>query len=295
MNTGTEIIIDHQITQAEINSSGLNILIGTDKITEIVIGMPGPAGSPGIDGNDGSNGADGIPGTKGEPGEGLPIGGALGQVLLKQSGADFDSAWSPNFKIDPSTGNVGIGVDPNSTSRMQIKGINNDTYGGDILNLKTLSGLTVLRVFNNGRVDFANTGLQIQPSGGVSFAGLSTSKSGNTIYLNAYDPSNDMQVVLYNSQLPTANLRLADGRLQVEGIADSYFAGNLGIGTQNPSTKLHVNGPIRCGSYTVTTVPSANASGAGSIIYISDEVGGATFAFSDGTDWRRMSDRAVVS
>ncbi len=289
MNTGTEIIIDHQITQAEINSSGLNILIGTDKITEIVIGMPGPAGSPGIDGNDG------LAGAKGDPGEGLPIGGVLGQVLLKKSGADFDSAWSTNFKIDPSTGNVGIGVDPNSTSRMQIRGISNDTYGGDILNLKTLSGLTALRVFNNGRVDFANTGLQIQPSGGVSFAGLSTSKSGNDIYLNAYNPNNDMTVVLYNSQLPAADLRLADGRLQVEGIADSYFTANLGIGTQSPTTKLDVRGAVRLGSYTISSLPIASTLGAGSIIYVPDEAGGPTIAFSDGTDWRRMSDRAAVS
>jgi hypothetical protein len=31
------------------------------------------------------------------------------------------------------------------------------------------------------------------------------------------------------------------------------------------------------------------------IIYVSDEAGGATIAFSDGTSWRRVSDRAVVS
>lgn len=33
----------------------------------------------------------------------------------------------------------------------------------------------------------------------------------------------------------------------------------------------------------------------GGMIYISDEAGGATPAFSDGVDWRRVSDRAVVS
>ena len=31
------------------------------------------------------------------------------------------------------------------------------------------------------------------------------------------------------------------------------------------------------------------------MIYVSDESGGAVPAFSDGSDWRRVSDRAVIS
>lgn len=46
-------------------------------------------------------------------------------------------------------------------------------------------------------------------------------------------------------------------------------------------------------SYTVGTVPSAAT--AGGLIYVSNETGGATPAFSDGTNWRRVADRAVVS
>ena len=45
--------------------------------------------------------------------------------------------------------------------------------------------------------------------------------------------------------------------------------------------------------YTVATVPAA-ADGYG-LIMVTDEVGGATTAFSDLTDWRRTSDRVVVS
>lgn len=47
-------------------------------------------------------------------------------------------------------------------------------------------------------------------------------------------------------------------------------------------------------TYTVAGVPSASTYARG-IIYVSDESGGATIAFSDGTNWRRVSDRAVVS
>lgn len=51
---------------------------------------------------------------------------------------------------------------------------------------------------------------------------------------------------------------------------------------------------IKVGSYTVATVPAA-AQNTRSIIYVSDETGGATLAFSDGANWRRVTDRAVVS
>ena len=45
-------------------------------------------------------------------------------------------------------------------------------------------------------------------------------------------------------------------------------------------------------SYTVATVPSAQKIG---LIYVTDETGGAVPAFSDGTNWRRITDRAIVS
>lgn len=46
-------------------------------------------------------------------------------------------------------------------------------------------------------------------------------------------------------------------------------------------------------SYTVAGVPSASP--AAQVAYISNESGGAVLAFSDGTNWRRVTDRAVIS
>jgi len=51
---------------------------------------------------------------------------------------------------------------------------------------------------------------------------------------------------------------------------------------------------LKLQSYTVTTVPAASAYTA-HMIYVSDETGGAVPAFSDGVDWRRCTDRAVIS
>ena len=45
---------------------------------------------------------------------------------------------------------------------------------------------------------------------------------------------------------------------------------------------------------TVSTLPDA-ASNKRKLIYVSDETGGAVPAFSDGTNWRRVTDRQVVS
>jgi hypothetical protein len=55
-----------------------------------------------------------------------------------------------------------------------------------------------------------------------------------------------------------------------------------------------VTGPFLLPSYTVATVPDA-ADTIGGTIYVSNEAGGATLAFSDGTNWRRVQDRAVIS
>ena len=52
--------------------------------------------------------------------------------------------------------------------------------------------------------------------------------------------------------------------------------------------------PLQLQSKTVVGVPPA-ADWPGCMIYVSNEVGGAVPAFSDGTNWRRTTDRAIIS
>lgn len=52
--------------------------------------------------------------------------------------------------------------------------------------------------------------------------------------------------------------------------------------------------PVILQTSTVATVPSASGNLRG-MIFVSDETGGATIAFSDGTNWRRVQDLAIVS
>jgi hypothetical protein len=58
---------------------------------------------------------------------------------------------------------------------------------------------------------------------------------------------------------------------------------------------LGASGAARFKSFTVAGLPAASTAGAGAIAYVSDETGGAVLAFSDATNWRRVTDRAIVS
>ena len=79
-----------------------------------------------------------------------------------------------------------------------------------------------------------------------------------------------------------------------EALVVDAATGNVGVGVASPVAALDVGGAMRCGGYTVATMPAASA-GAGQIILVPDEVGGAVIAFSDGANWRRATDRVVVS
>ena len=62
----------------------------------------------------------------------------------------------------------------------------------------------------------------------------------------------------------------------------------------DPATaSLTLSAPLGLASATVATLPSAAT--AGQLLHVSDESGGPVLAFSDGTAWRRVTDRTVVS
>ena len=90
------------------------------------------------------------------------------------------------------------------------------------------------------------------------------------------------------------------GQFSVNGASNVPF--RLGISSPGapdieivPDVRVSFDLPARLPSYTTSTLPSASGAGAGSMVFVTDEAGGAVPAFSDGTDWRRVTDRAVVS
>jgi hypothetical protein len=57
--------------------------------------------------------------------------------------------------------------------------------------------------------------------------------------------------------------------------------------------RAHLNAPLVVRGYFVAGLPDPSIDG--QLIYVLDEVGGRTMAFSDGTNWRRVADNAIVS
>ncbi|MEO0911084.1 MAG: hypothetical protein AAFX96_12355, partial [Pseudomonadota bacterium] len=105
----------------------------------------------------------------------------------------------------------------------------------------------------------------------------------------------DIEGAVSGTSIPIGyNLELAD----MDGILRSRIRippnGNTGLGVYTPTTKLHVDGPIRVKAYSQAELPNALSHGPGSIIYVPDEDDGACMAFSDGETWRRMDTSTVI-
>lgn len=76
---------------------------------------------------------------------------------------------------------------------------------------------------------------------------------------------------------------------EIRSIAWSTLVEALGFSVATDATLL-----LQLKTFTVATLPSA-ASYPRGVIYVSNEAGGATLAFSNSTNWLRVQDRAIVS
>lgn len=87
----------------EKESLHLNSSTASLQSREFIITIKNRIGIDGVDGRDGRDGVDGAKGDKGDKGErgergeqgaGVPTGGSAGHILIKQSGADYDTQWN---------------------------------------------------------------------------------------------------------------------------------------------------------------------------------------------------------
>lgn len=84
---------------------------------------------------------------------------------------------------------------------------------------------------------------------------------------------------------PLAHPNPEEHRRQIAQRANASLPRN---GTQ-PMTQ-----PLVLAAFAIAELPDASLWQWGTVV-VTDDVGGSIPAFSDGTDWRRVSDRAVVS
>lgn len=219
--------------------------------------------------------------------------GASGRGELGLTGTDDltckvspdGATWYTSFTIDKDTGFIGIGrTDP---------GEDLDIRGTDPAILLSESSAADLRIEYN-------SSLQSK----IIHRGPTTALLD--ISVTVEDGTSQGTVRMFRETNSTGLVGLQIHRGNNTSALNHTIAGNAAtlldqqgfkvkIGSAgSPACALDVEGPVRVKSYTVAGVPAASAA-AGQIIYVSNETGGATLAFSDGTNWRRVQDRAVVS
>jgi hypothetical protein len=110
-----------------------------------------------------------------------------------------------------------------------------------------------------------------RPTETAKWSGMHVGGDGNQLVLGTFNTTNTPTIGAHSSALD------AWAELTVNG-------GGM---------KTNMGGPLVLASYTVAGLPGA--SGAGQLVYVSNESGGAVVAFSDGVNWRRVTDRAIVS
>ena len=137
-------------------------------------------------------------------------------------------------------------------------------------------------------------------------SGVDHSASGLNFYRWRYETSGNAYLGFFS---PGANnTRVGIGAVVPTDGSVGEFLYNFGSTRANDTWTMRIGGspvatfststfsfsrPVQLVSQSVNNLPSASP--AGQMIYVQNESGGAIPAFSDGTNWRRMSDRAIVS
>ena len=211
--------------------SPLVVTINPPTVSPVIISAGGPAGPAGADGADGATGPQGpagADGADGADGQGVPVGGVEGQVILKQSATDYDTAWdyvesvyapiennegsvmsagTPVYAKGISGNNILVGVaDANDSAKMPAIGVlleeTADGATGEIITAglfnKTVSGLTGVSVGQT--IYVSNTGVltNVKPTASTDLVqniGVVLQTSGSNIQkmkVSAIDRVNDI-------------------------------------------------------------------------------------------------------
>jgi hypothetical protein len=202
--------------------------------------------------------------------------------------------------IGTSGGNLAItiGGTPNvavfSTAGGNVTGnlyATGNVFGGNILgNGRNLSGIETFRSFavasgNTIVADSINDTFTFNAGSGITIVAdpttdtltIATSGSGSEIFVDGADFGTVTEVVTLSDDLG----------LVTEAVTSQSDLGEIVTSGVFYPTQLVLP------SYTVSTLP--NATIPAQFIYVSNATGGAITAFSDGTNWRRTSDRSVIN
>lgn len=234
-------------------------------------------------------------------------GGGTRTVMVESNGASWIEGGVAPRKLRAIAGtasnpSIGFDVDTNTGIFSPVDDQIGFTTGGVQRALLSSTELTLSPMLKaSGRaiiasvaapVDEAAYTLQVQSSSAAHVK--IQAGSGSTAYLGMGTVSDALTAGLALSNTSgLLNIRTGNAnRISV------LSGGDVGVGTSSPTAKFHVSGPIRHATYTVATLPSASAVGAGTRTAVTDANattfnsvvagGGANFVpvISDGTNWR---------
>lgn len=168
------------------------------------------------------------------------------------------------------TFNVGITSSTESQTALSVIGITS-TRSLTVTSSATINGLTYPTSDGSNLQVLSTDG-----SGNLSFQSVSTLSGG-------FDWNADTDLGLITDSVTITS----DSGLITSSAGSSYDLGLIATTGSVYPTQFVL--PL----FTVSTLPSVNP--AGQMLFVTDETGGAIPAFSDGTNWRRISDAAIVS
>lgn len=222
----------------------------------------------------GPQGATGAKGDKGDPGIDTAnvtiTGGTIsGLSSLGTQNLNLNRSGTNEKHIDFQTDNVTrwrlTTTIEEFGANLRLQAFNNlGAYLFDCLAINRINGQAVIRanITNDFAVSIENNGGSFTRQGLRIFAG---NNNGQTTYL----------------------------RFQTAGGNTANFVFDLPTETVSLDRRWSARG-IRTDSYTLANLPAA-ASRERDLVYCSNLTGGAEYIYSDGTNWRRMSDRTIAN
>lgn len=142
----------------------------------------------------------------------------------------------------------------------------------------------------------ANQVIKTDGSGTLSFGAIPASGSNTQVQFN--DGGNlagdsDFTFDKSDNTLTVTNLDVLGTFSHVEDYGSITQSANITVDYGPITTDDRM--PTAHDSYTVSEAGNITGMSPGDMIFVSNETGGATMAFYDGTNWRRIQDRAVIS
>lgn len=154
---------------------------------------------------------------------------------------------------------------------------------------------STIAISNNGNLQISG-GLNITTS--TDSSGTVTISGSSDITVNSLSSADSSQILINDSVRVTGTLTadsiVASTISPPDSLSGTYTISSPTTITLDPVSEIINDAPMKLVNKTVAQLSSL-VSSVGAMVFVTNETGGAVPAFYDGTNWRRVTDRSVVS